>query len=125
MKMCENCLQPSTEYIIEPSDITFCLLPTHYFIPQLLDPEDGSTKFIRNSKLLPDYDIAWQKRVVFTKSDVYANVNYTLHHEDVEGNGGTAPPFLTSALDGVVSSAALSPVYRSLVEPRNRYGRLE
>jgi hypothetical protein len=34
-------------------------------------------------------------------------ISYALRHEDMWGSGGTAPPFLTQALDGVVSFTPL------------------
>jgi hypothetical protein len=45
------------------------------------------------------------------KGEVIPVLNLAPRHEDVWGNGGIAPPFLTSALDGGEWSGGRSPEY--------------
>jgi hypothetical protein len=45
-------------------------------------------------------------------------INYASQHEDVWGNGGTAPPFLITALDGDEWSASRSGYPMVTVSPR-------
>jgi hypothetical protein len=63
------------------------------------------------------------RRSFHANAEIYLISGQAPRHEDVWGNGGTAPPFLILALDGGEWSASRLGRDRRLVGPRSRSGR--